>query len=152
MGRHYEFFIRILPEPKQSVRSTVLLAKCRTRIHHHQTRKITENAEAMRGHILEALNARGEHIEPMEGPVTVDLLVTFPPRQCDGWWQNLGRKWWPKDTAPDGEQLAKQVLDVLESLRFFKNDAQVWRLTVEKVFGEPVGTRVTMLQWEPPRL
>ena len=49
-----------------------------------------------------------------------------------------------KDTAPDGEQLLKQLNDVMESVGFFKNDGQIADMRVRKFWTDNVGVSVLL--------
>ena len=88
--------------------------------------------------------------KPLEGALMVQL-VFWMPRSKDhyrtGKFSDLLKPNAPEMhiKKPDGDNLAKLVLDCLEKSGFYKNDSQVCKLQVEKLYvniGESPRTEV----------
>ncbi len=121
--------------PKQGDRSTVR----RGRIRHYTPSKVAGNAQGL-AFLL------GPHVpqKPWTGPVSVEIIAGFPFRKKESLIaRECGWDW--KDTKPDADNLAKQVLDVLQGCGFFKDDSQVVRLVVTKVRMETPVTRIRII-------
>lgn len=89
--------------------------------------------------------------KPFEGPLALALHFQLPvPRGWPAWKRLVGP--WDHDHKPDLDNLAKLVLDALQrSGAWWRDDAQVARLTCSKGYGDPPGTRVTIEQLEQPQ-
>lgn len=90
---------------------------------------------------------------PLQGPLAVTLRFDMPP--LSGWpaWQRdpevVARM--HHDKKPDLDNLAKLVLDALQrSGAWWRDDAQVARLTASKGYALSPGTTVTIEQLEQP--
>jgi len=82
--------------------------------------------------------AAAYHGPLMEGPLEVSMLFVFP-RPLSRTRKRGPNLREPKSTAPDCDNIAKACLDCLHQV-VFRNDAQVWSLTVRKFIaacGEP---------------
>ncbi len=123
------FDIPELPAPKQGDRSCIVAG----RIKHYQSSKVTKNAD-----VLRLLAAKHRPVKPMTGPVRVEMEVRYPWRKSEPK-KNRVKGWKWKSTRPDVDQLAKQTLDVLQSLHYFTDDAQVVSLLVEKQWSDAPG-------------
>jgi Holliday junction resolvase RusA-like endonuclease len=97
----------------------------------------TKNAKGRYAHAVPRVKRNARSIAafvpyldaPFEGAVRVDLTCVYYRVGMDLAW---------KVTAPDVEQLAKQVIDVLAACQYFAgSDAQVALLTVRKVLSAP---------------
>lgn len=126
----YEFILPCEVQPKQS-------ARFGRRV--YQTAKVKANAHQLAGFITVKLN--GRRPKPLVGPAEVyircDYAWTIPKKH----WPDRGWLW--KDTAPDVENLAKQVNDVLEKLGFFEvSDGQIARAVVEKRWAPETSTTI----------
>lgn len=116
--------------PKQADRSGIRNG----RIHHYRDPKVTANAKA-----LALMIQRFAPRTAWTGPVGVALAVSFcRPKKAPG------NVW--KDTKPDVDNLAKQVLDVLQHCGFFNNDAQVARLVVTKLYESIPRVRISLME------
>ena len=79
--------------------------------------------------ILQEFRSAGVPIPFFDGPVGVSVKFTFSVKNRRLW----GRY---KETKPDGDNLVKVLLDVLTQLHFWRDDAVVAVLRVEKRYGE----------------
>jgi Holliday junction resolvase RusA-like endonuclease len=84
---------------------------------------------------------------PLPGPVAVRILATFArPLSHYGTGRNAGvlKDWAPVyyTSAPDGDKIARLVLDALTIAGVYKDDGQVAVHRVEKVYGERPSTLV----------
>lgn len=107
--------------------------------HGYQTKKVTDNAEDLWVQMREYVP-----VTPLRGPLLCDYYVTYPWLKRHTTRERAKGKIW-KSTAPDWEQLAKQLSDVLEGV-FFKNDAQIASGVCEKWWGLEPGVRVRIEQ------
>lgn len=83
--------------------------------------------------------------EPMEGPVAVTLVWTYP-------WPGKGREGHaPKATRPDLDNLAKLALDAMTAAGYWHDDAQVADLHMAKFVGDMPGLAVVVEQVKVPR-
>lgn len=81
---------------------------------------------------------------PFEGPVSVELVASWPPPPS---WSNKRRAntvW--HASRPDIDNIAKIILDALRGVAYL-DDAQVVRLLVEKLIGDTaqVVVRIALL-------
>lgn len=114
-----DFHIPCHVVPKQSVRGSS--------IRYYQTKKITNNADLLASYMLPHRPRR-----PLAGPLRVLYVVRYPYRAKEPKKNRSGPI--PKTTPPDFEQIAKQLGDVLESCRFFANDASIFDALVLKLW------------------
>lgn len=75
--------------------------------------------------------------KPLDGPLWLILTITYPhkastPKRDQG-------KVLPKTTKPDCDNLSKGITDIMASLGFFNDDAQIAELWVNKQHG-PTGS------------
>lgn len=49
-----------------------------------------------------------------------------------------------KDTAPDLDNLQKNLQDILAKMGFYNNDAKIVELTTSKIYSENTGIRITI--------
>lgn len=73
---------------------------------------------------------------PLEGPLHLSLVFTWPWRKSD---RPKGAVRIPYPSRPDCDNLAKTVADTMAALCFFRDDAQIVHLTVSKYLGEKPG-------------
>lgn len=127
-----EFHVAYVVQPKQADRSRIACGKNGKQwVHHYQPGKVTRNARD-----LALLMAKHRPAEPLRGPVALTLTFVYPHLKSASKKTREQRK--PKDTKPDGENLAKQVCDVLERSGFLLNDAQVYDLRVLRFWDDQV--------------
>jgi Holliday junction resolvase RusA-like endonuclease len=74
---------------------------------------------------------------PLSGPLWLLLTITYPHRAATPK-RDLGREI-PKTTKPDCDNLSKTVTDIMATLGFFGDDAQIAELWVKKSWG-PTGS------------
>lgn len=82
-------------------------------------------------------------IEKMSGPVWLTIRFVYPlgtkPKRYAGD---------PKVTRPDLDNLGKVVIDAIaEDGRFFDDDSQIYRLTLEKWYGDTEGSYGIWMSW-----
>lgn len=71
---------------------------------------------------------------PFDGPIACHLSFFYPPTQTvQRKVQNNSVVY--KTTKPDCDNLAKQVLDVMQELDYFKDDSQVCELHICKYYS-----------------
>lgn len=70
----------------------------------------------------------------LEGPLEVSMLFVFP-RPSSRTRKRSQNPREPKSTKPDCDNIAKACLDCLNQV-VFRDDAQVWSLTVRKLIAE----------------
>jgi Holliday junction resolvase RusA-like endonuclease len=82
---------------------------------------------------------------PIDGPVQVEIRAFFPILQSWPKWKKYNATVTdvPKITKPDVDNLAKSVIDGLNTVAF-KDDAQVYKLIVEKYYSEKPRTEITI--------
>lgn len=125
-----DFFIPILPVPKQGDR----VSSGR----HYQPRKVTTNAKELALYMQPFVPR-----EPLAGPLKLDVTVYYPHLSRTSAKRRLLAI--PKGTAPDGENLLKQVADVMEKLGFFAVcDGQVSDGRLRKRWSHRFGFRVRL--------
>ena len=96
-------------------------------IRYYQPTKLTNNAKLLASYMLPHRPRR-----PLAGPLRVLYVVRYPYRAKEPKKNRSGPI--AKDSGADFEQLAKQLGDVLESCRFFANDARIFHATVVKLW------------------
>jgi Holliday junction resolvase RusA-like endonuclease len=85
----------------------------------------TQTWEALlRPHVPEA---------PVAGAVELCVSMTYPHRK--GCPKRDQEKVIPKVTRPDGDNVAKHLIDLLARMRFMGDDSHVSRLVIEKWHG-----------------
>ncbi len=128
---------------KQGDRSRVVTPRTgKPFVRHYPDPKTKRNAQA-----LEALCLPYVPAQPLEGPLCVKLHAYYPWRKSESK-RNRARGEIPKDTKPDADNIAKQVLDVLEAMGFFANDSQVTHLEVHKAWTVRPSLAVWIIEME----
>ena len=77
-------------------------------------------------------------LEPLSGPLSVAMVFGFAPPKSDP-----GRSG-PHTQRPDADNLAKLVMDVMQSARVFGDDAQISELRAAKLWTPRPGLAVTV--------
>lgn len=84
--------------------------------------------------------------EPLLGPLKLVLMFTLkrPGKhfRSNGQLKNDSPLW--VETKPDAENLAKAVMDCMTVLGFWRDDAQIAKLEIEKTYGDQTGCRVVL--------
>lgn len=77
-------------------------------------------------------------LKPLEGPLRLELELTWPWRQSDSARKRAAGRI-PCDVKPDCDNIAKTIIDVMVLLGFLRADQQVVRLSVAKWIGDRPG-------------
>lgn len=92
-----------------------------------------------------------EHVPPapLDGPLSLSIKYAYPFRKTEKK-AFIKRGWRWNDKRPDADNLAKQVQDVMGRLNFFRDDGEIARLTVEKIWSDSpgIGVRIEQLEQE----
>lgn len=83
--------------------------------------------------------------EPLTGPLSLQVKWLFSPRG-----KHVHGDW--RDTKPDTDNLDKALRDVMTRLGFWQDDAQVVQAITEKVWWNPPGIWVRIVQLEKSAL
>lgn len=130
---HIEFFIPTVVVPKQSTR----IGRRRGRTRAYADPRVAANADALCEH---AMRFRPRRM--LTGPLRLELSFLY------AWPRNEPKRGRPtrrhKHTAPDCDNLAKQVADVLQKAGFYRNDAQIAELFVDKYWCAKRGVFVQL--------
>ena len=97
--------------------------------------------------VQEAFKLKYGNIEPLEGAIRACIYAVFevPKSYSKKRRQEILEKERLYTYKPDGDNIAKAILDSLNGLAF-KDDAQVTCLIVEKMYGEEAGVLVQLEQ------
>jgi Holliday junction resolvase RusA-like endonuclease len=88
--------------------------------------------------------------EAHTGALQVEIILRWPWRSSESKKvRALGQV--AMTTKPDADNIAKQLIDVLKSLRFFGDDASISDLIVRKRWGDNPGIRVRINRAESDR-
>ena len=101
-----------------------------------------------RAHVISTL-AENWNLEPLTGAVAVDVVFTFArPKNHYGTGRNADviKESAPEHhiQAPDSDKLSRLTLDALEMAGVVRNDSQVCRLTIDKLWGRDDSTHLVM--------
>ena len=134
----YSVTIPIPIVAKQGDRTQIVRRKFpfRSFTKHHSSDEVTANAEAIRWHVL-GCGPR----EPIDGPLEAHIRFEFP-------WLKAHKdrdRAIPKCTAPDIDNLQKQIFDALQGV-WYRNDARVWRVVAEKLYTGTQTCRVVITE------
>lgn len=137
-----DFHIPCHVVPKQSVRGGLK--------GWYQTDKIKDNAKLLALYMLEHRPRR-----MLAGPLRALYVVRYPYRAGEP--KKNRRCPIPKRTTPDHEQLAKQLGDVLQSCRFFANDARIFDCRTTKLWDARADVHIVIVEvavvsWDIERL
>lgn len=86
---------------------------------------------------------RREHAEPTESPLEVHIRAVMPYPKSMSKKARKAAVWHTR--RPDADNLAKTVLDALNGLAY-KDDGQVSRLVIEKVYGQEPRTEIEICE------
>lgn len=92
----------------------------------------------------------GKHApeQPLLGPLVVEIIYVYPFRKCETA-KNKKLSTIPCDTKPDADGIAKMPLDVLQQLKFYKNDSQIADLRIRKFWGHEPRIEISIKTWQP---
>ena len=84
---------------------------------------------------------------PFTGPLHVTLTWRWPYRKSDTQRTQANEYIW-HDKRPDCDNLAKSILDVMSTLQYWNDDAQIAQLTIEKQLGHRpgIGIQIRLLR------
>lgn len=85
---------------------------------------------------------------PLQGSLQLHVGMVYPWRKSEPKKNRLPGFLW-KDTKPDADNLVKMLKDCMTRLRFWQDDAQVARLTVDKGWGDTVGIWIKLAPLPP---
>ncbi len=85
--------------------------------------------------------------KPLQGPLLLQVMVRYPWRKSESKKRRQRKRRW-KDTAPDNENILKQLDDVLEKLGFMGNDGQIACIVFDKCWTDNGGMDVTLRELE----
>lgn len=108
----------------------------------------TDSTLSHRAHVISTL-AENWNLEPLTGAVAVDVVFTFArPKNHYGTGRNADviKESAPEHhiQAPDSDKLSRLTLDALEMAGVVRNDSQVCRLTIDKLWGRDDSTHLVM--------
>lgn len=128
--RSLQFFMPMVPPTVTFQDKALAVVKGRPVI--HDSPKLTAMKNKLRGHL-----AGHAPDQPIQGPVRVMVKWCYPitGKHRDGEW---------KTTKPDTDNLQKALLDSMTKLGFWKDDAQVASLIVEKFWAAVPGIFVSI--------
>lgn len=134
MANAIYFFVPFQVQPKQADRSRIAQnAHGDNYIAHYPSAKVKENTRN-----LAALIEPHRPHELFRGPLRVEITICYAWRKAETNKHRLLAAL-PKDTKPDADNLSKGITDVLESIGFFANDAQIAELHVRKCWTAKPG-------------
>lgn len=137
---HIDFFIPWVPVPKQGDRAGFARTKeGKVHVRHFPSTKVVKDAQS-----LAALMLPYRPDKPLEGPLGIEIDITYPWRGKDARARKAGKLRVPKATQPDYDNLGKQVGDVMERLGFFERDGQISDGRVLKWHGEKPGLCINL--------
>lgn len=138
-----EFTIPFTVQAKQSDRTRIVTRKDGTQyVHHYQSNRVVINAQ----HLAAAVCPHRPPA-PWDGPVGMEVTYIYPWRSTESKRKRAAGeilKW----TAPDLEQLDKQLTDVLESAGFVTNDSRIVARWSCKKWGNNPGVHVRLEKLE----
>lgn len=82
--------------------------------------------------------------EPLTGPVVERVRFVFPWRPSESKKVVKAGVNVPIITKPDCDNMVKRLNDILERLRFFENDSQIYSMTIEKYRGSSPGIMINL--------
>lgn len=98
----------------------------------YQRRESADTREAIRSRLIQYIPD-----QPLEGPLYAEINFFYPPTEmAKSKMEKKGMISLPKSTKPDLDNLAKQLLDVMQELGFYRNDSQIWDLFLTKIYHE----------------
>lgn len=81
---------------------------------------------------------------PFTGPVSLCIGFLYPWRKGEKKGTIRDYSMMPIETRPDVENVAKGLIDVMTTLRFFHDDSQIAALTLTKDYGDLPGIGVQL--------
>ena len=108
----------------------------------------TDSTLSHRAHVISTLAAEWDR-EPLTGAVAVDVVFTFArPKSHYGTGRNADvvKESAPDHhtQAPDSDKLSRLTLDGLEMAGVVRNDSQVCRLNIDKMWGRDDSTHLLL--------
>lgn len=83
---------------------------------------------------------------PFTGPLSLTLELRFRWRKAESKRHIKQWEFYPIDTAPDVDNLAKEILDQMTKLGFWKSDGQLARLQLTKVWADTPGLDIMLTE------
>ena len=135
-----KFFVPCIP-PKSTHQASLRILK-------HGDKQFIGKMTTSKGKAVEHMLSAGFSpyvpAEPMQGPLYLKILYRFPWRKGQSKRSRAGRTFMWCDTRPDADNLEKLLMDVLSALNYFKDDAQVADLQIQKQWGEEPGIGIEL--------
>lgn len=98
--------------------------------HIYQRRDSADIRESIRSRMIKYIPD-----QPLTGFIQAEIWLFYPPTEKIKSLMNRRHiKYYPKSTKPDCDNLSKQILDIMQELGFYKNDSQIFLLTVAKIY------------------
>lgn len=94
--------------------------------------------------LLETLLLPHRLEKPIQGPISAQIDWVFPWRASETKKIRSEFARYPKDTQPDADNSNKLLLDIMERLGFYSNDAQIYDLRPRKWWGDKPGISVVL--------
>ena len=139
--------IPILIVPKQTKGERIVTRRDGTRFVHHYTPKdVQQNVRS-----VERLLREYVPDEPLSGPLVVALFLwEVFPKSFPKYKREAG--WWPRDTYPDCDNIAKNACDIMEAMGFYGRDGQISTLVVRTFWGLQRKTRIVIERERVPEV
>jgi len=117
-------------QPKQSVRVGKWM---------YPEKKVVANAKSLVVFLQKYLPDK-----PLAGPLRMTVTYKYPWRKSEP--KKNRNKDKPKDTSPDYGNISKQLDDVMESMGYFPNDAQLADVHIKKFWSDKPGVWIELEQ------
>lgn len=132
MSQSITVFIPCLPPTATSQMKGVRVVNGRP---HFFKRKTVQQAE----NSLWALLHPHAPAQPLDGPLCLVLRFYWPWRKSERKSRIKAFSVYPIETRPDVENVAKGLIDVMTTLRFWNDDAQLSSLSISKAWSDQPG-------------
>lgn len=80
------------------------------------------------------------------GALNVEICFVYPFKKTERNY-NKQKHYLPHIVRPDLDNLAKGILDAMQRARYFKDDAQICKLTLNKSYNEQTGIGIDMFEY-----
>lgn len=80
--------------------------------------------------------------DPLAGPLLLSVTFSYPWRKSETKRVIAGYAAYPIATRPDVDNIAKSLLDVMGTLRFWNDDGQIADLTLRKEYSDKPGITI----------
>lgn len=141
VGKERPYSFVVTDKAGQPVKSP----KGRFMIRHFNRKRTSAFEQAVAFKFIEACRAARAPVVPWTGPVEMDIDIDLPvPKSFPQWKRALALAWtWFHTTKPDLSNVLKAVEDGLNGVAY-RDDAQIWRATQIKRYGQTPGVTVQL--------